>query len=222
MMLSIASILSQIPQHPEQIDLLQHTLLYLVIIFYHSQYHAPSYHVKFSKHKLVLSLHIGTGLFEVFEYRLRRVQLAHDRILPSELDVVSCLVWSATSLQLVKTLRRGDPQTTRPPYQAGAILRPVVCVLAYLLQSPDLHRLSIYALDSFVYARVFIFFFHYTPYLRPRPDEQAKASTVEKHLVTGLQRLGFAELQELRRVTNQQALKKPLTDDYVSSSEASG
>ncbi|PYH40101.1 uncharacterized protein BP01DRAFT_378109 [Aspergillus saccharolyticus JOP 1030-1] len=221
MTLDIASVLSLIPRRPEQFDLLQQTLLYLVVIFYHTQYHAPSYHV--------------------FADRIRRVHLGPDRFLPSPLDVLSCLVWSVTT---------------------GAVLRPVVCVLTYLLQDPDFHRLSIYALDSFVYARAFIFFFCYTPFLRDvrgetiyalaiplsaafsihesrvpgaslgfwvsqrsqimiKLDERAKVSALEIYLVKGLRKLGYAGLPELRKVTLKRALKKPLVDDYIFTSEGS-
>ncbi|CAG8886353.1 unnamed protein product [Penicillium egyptiacum] len=128
--------------------LMCHCFAYIVIILYHTQRQVRIYSTKFSKHKPFLFIHIGTGIMESTRYHISKARRRNDDILPEVTDVLSCLLWSWTSLVLVKTLRRGDPLTTRPPYQAGAILRPVISV------------------TSFVYARLAIFFFTYTPYLR--------------------------------------------------------
>jgi hypothetical protein len=146
--------------------LIAHPFVYLAIIIYHSRRHIPIYSAKFSKNKTCLYLHIGTGIMEWTRYHLTRTWLGHEDILPQPIDVLSCFIWSWTTLVLVKTLRRGDPLTTRPPYQAGAVLRPLVSIASYLLQIPSLHKVSISALDGFLYARLAIFFFVYTPYLR--------------------------------------------------------
>lgn len=139
---------------------------YLVIILYHTRRQVRMYSAKFSKNKVCLFIHIGTGVMELSRYHISKARFGNDNILPEVIDVLSCFVWSWTSLVLVKTLRRGDPRTTRPPYQTGALLRPVISTISYLLQLPSLHRVSISALDSFLYARLGIFFFTYTPYLR--------------------------------------------------------
>ncbi|KAF4770448.1 hypothetical protein N7455_007102 [Penicillium solitum] len=139
---------------------------YLVILLYHTRRQVRMYSAKFSKNKVCLFIHIGTGVMELSRYHISKARYGNDNILPEVIDVLSCFIWSWTSLVLVKTLRRGDPRTTRPPYQTGALLRPVISTIAYLLQLPSLHRVSICALDSFLYARLGIFFFTYTPYLR--------------------------------------------------------
>ncbi|KAJ5925322.1 hypothetical protein N7454_007961 [Penicillium verhagenii] len=143
-----------------------HLFVYLAIILYHTRHQIRIYSKTFSKHRAALILHIITGITELSRYHFTKTRLGHDNILPELIDVTSCIVWGCTSVVLVKTLRRGDPITTRPPYQAGAILRPVLSITSYLHKLPALHRVSVYALDSFLYARLGIFFFTYTPYLR--------------------------------------------------------
>jgi hypothetical protein len=143
-----------------------HLGAYLTIILYHTRRQIRIYSKIFSKHRASLILHIITGITELSRYNITKTRLGHDNILPEPLDVMSCIIWGCTSVVLVRTLRRGDPITTRPPYQVGAILRPVLSITSYLLKLPDLHKVSISALDSFLYARLGIFFFTYTPYLR--------------------------------------------------------
>ncbi|CAG8900836.1 unnamed protein product [Penicillium salamii] len=200
------------------------------------------YSKTFSKHNAYLYLHIVTGLTELARYH--------------PIDVLSCFIWGCTSLYLVKSLRRGDPLTTRPPYQTGAILRPVISIASYLLQSPDLHKVSISALDSFLYARLGIFFFYYTPYLRGYStstmysisiplsaiiaihesgvrgppwylsllwrvaEPKSYIELLEKQVIAALLYLGFADLDRLREVAKNEALTKPLTDEYVPAVEA--
>ncbi|KAJ5653384.1 hypothetical protein N7490_000387 [Penicillium lividum] len=130
------------------------------ILLYHTRHQVPIYYRKFHKKKVFLYVHLLTGLTEAFRYRILAFK-GDPNPLPTFMDVLSCFIWSWSSLELVKTLRRGDPRTTRPPYQAGALLRPVVSLIAYF-GIPSLHRLSISALDSFLYARLGIFFFTYT------------------------------------------------------------
>lgn len=135
------------------------------IILWHTRHQVPIYHQKFHKRKIYLYIHILTGLSEAFKYRVKEALQGHSDTLPDIADVLSCLVWSWTSFQLVRTLRRGDPRTTRPPYQAAACLRPAIAVVSYLWEIPSLHRVSIKSLDSFLWARLVIFFFSYTPYI---------------------------------------------------------
>lgn len=151
---------------PDQIQFLLFVSGFLCIGLYHTQHQIPIYHRKFHKSKFYLYIHIFTGLTETFRYRIRMLSQDSTMILPEFLDVLSCFIWSWTSLALVKTLRRGHPQTTRPPYQAAACLRPVVSLISYLYDVPSLHKVSISTLDSFLYARLAIFFFSYTPYIR--------------------------------------------------------
>ncbi|KAJ5383075.1 hypothetical protein N7517_000986 [Penicillium concentricum] len=146
--------------------LICHALVYLTIILYHTRRHVRIYSSKFSIQKACLFIHIGTGIMESSRYHISKARLGNDDIIPTALDVLSCLIWTWSSVVLVKTLRRGDPLTTRPPYQTGAFVRPLICIASYLFELPILHRVSISALDSFVYARLAIFFFIYTPYLR--------------------------------------------------------
>ncbi|KAJ5185646.1 hypothetical protein N7491_006484 [Penicillium cf. griseofulvum] len=255
------------------VPLIGHPFAYLAIILYHSRRHVPGYSAKFSKNKACLYLHIGTGIMEWARYHVTKAWLGHDDILPEPIDVLSCFIWSWTSVVLVKTLRRGDPLTTRPPYQAGAILRPLVSITSYLLQIPSLHKVSISALDAFLYARLAIFFFAYTPYLRGHSDStiyslaipfaaafsihesrvrgaslafilvvayvgklnewvthrtrilqaseaRSRMDMVERYFILVLLSLGFAELDMLRKVSRNDALMKPINDEYVSKLES--
>ncbi|KAJ5158872.1 uncharacterized protein N7500_008523 [Penicillium coprophilum] len=146
-------------------SLIYHGIPYLIILLYHTRRHVRVYSSKFSKNKTCLYIHISTGIIESARYHITKARHGNDDLLPGIMDVISCLIWSWSSVILVKTLRRGDPLTTRPPYQVAAFMRPVVCITSYFLKSPSLHRVSISALDSFVYARLAIFFLIYTPYL---------------------------------------------------------
>ncbi|CAG8921794.1 unnamed protein product [Penicillium salamii] len=254
--------------------LICHLSAYLAIIFYHTRQQVRIYSKTFSKHKAYLYLHIVTGLTELARYQVIKVRFNREKVLPEPIDVLSCFIWGCTSLYLVKSLRRGDPLTTRPPYQTGAILRPVISIASYLLQSPDLHKVSISALDSFLYARLGIFFFYYTPYLRGyststmysisiplsaiiaihesgvrgasvvfilamagvaklnewvsyrsrvlegRAEPKSYIELLEKQVIAALLYLGFADLERLREVAKNEALTKPLTDEYVPAVEA--
>jgi hypothetical protein len=139
---------------------------YIAIILYHTRRQIRIYSQAFSKHRAYLLLHIVTGLTELIRYHITKARIGRDNILPEPIDVISCFIWGWTSFVLVKTLRRGDPRTARPPYQVGAVLRPLLSIISYLLQVPNLHKVSISALDGFLYARLGIFYFTYTPYLR--------------------------------------------------------
>ena len=152
-------------QKSEIAPLICHFGAYLAIILYQTRRQVQIYSKTLSKHRACILIHIGTGITELARYHLIKPRLGHDIILPEPIDVLSCFLWGWSSLVLVKTLRRGNPQTTRPPYQAGAFLRPIISIASYLLQLPELHRVSISALNSFPYARHGIFSFAYTPYL---------------------------------------------------------
>ncbi|RAH46249.1 uncharacterized protein BO95DRAFT_463303 [Aspergillus brunneoviolaceus CBS 621.78] len=261
----------KLPDDPETLALLNRIVVYTAVILYHTIWNAPVYHIKFAKNTTCLSLHIATGLLEYFRYWLGKAQTPHSQtILPDALDVLSSLIWSGTSFVLLRTLRRGDPRTTRPPYQAAACLRPLATIAAYAFRIPSLHTLSIYALEGFIWTRLAIFYFSRTPYLRGTakdstvyaisvplaavfsvhqsqvpgatmgfvlamayirqlnewvtlrskclrdPQTKDEVSFWKKYLVVGLRTLGFVELDELRAVSEEQALEKELNDEYVS------
>ncbi|PYI18914.1 hypothetical protein BO99DRAFT_422785 [Aspergillus violaceofuscus CBS 115571] len=265
----------KLPDDPETVALLNRVVVYTAVILYHTIWHAPTYHIKFAKNTTSLTLHIATGLLEYFRYWLAKAQTAHPQpILPDELDVLSSVIWSGTSFVLLRTLRRGDPRTTRPPYQAAACLRPLATVAAYAFRLPSLHTLSVYALEGFVWTRLAIFYFSRTPYLRGvvkdstvyaisvplaavfsvhqsqvpgaslgfvlamayikqlnewvtlrsrclrDPQTKDDVSVWERYLVVGLRTLGFVELDELRAVSEEQALEKKLNDQYVSETQS--
>ncbi|KAJ5698124.1 hypothetical protein N7462_000129 [Penicillium macrosclerotiorum] len=153
-------------EKPVLMQLILFASAFACIFLYHTRHQVPIYHRKFHKNKIYLYVHVIIGILEAFRYRLYVVFQGHNEVLPQAGDILACFVWSWTSFQLVKTLRRGDPRTTRPPYQAGACLRPLASLISYLFSIPCLHRVSIGALDSFIYARLAIFFFYYTPYIR--------------------------------------------------------
>ncbi|KAJ5107293.1 hypothetical protein N7456_003968 [Penicillium angulare] len=257
-------------------QLLLFTSGFLSIALYHTQHQVPIYHRKFHKSKLYLYLHIITGITEAVRYRLHRFTNPEETaILPQPLDVVSCFVWSWTSLALVKTLRRGHPLTTRPPYQAAACLRPIISLISFIWSIPSLHKVSISTLNSFVYARLAIFFFCHTPYIGSSSSGSSSYGTIyaisiplaatlsvhesrvpgasvvfvfatvyvaglnrwvtgksrllreskgegvskyEKMLVSGLIRMGFVELEELRIVEGLKELQRPVYDEYVEDS----
>ncbi|KAJ5305346.1 uncharacterized protein N7443_005006 [Penicillium atrosanguineum] len=158
--------LSRPPGAHEPMNIVLLIFGFIFIIIYNTRHEVPIYQRKFHKKKIYLYVHIFTGLTEAILYRLRETFQGRSDLLPHATDVLSCFIWGWTSLELVKTLRRGDPRTTRPPYQAAAVLRPMISLISYLFSIPSLHRLSISALDSFFYARLAITFFSYTPYIR--------------------------------------------------------
>jgi hypothetical protein len=151
---------------------------FIVITLYHTLHQVRVYHHKFHKKRMYLYFHIFTGLTEAIRYRIREIFEGHSDFLPDSADILCCFIWSWTSLELVKTLRRGDPRTTRPPYQAGACLRPVVTLISFALGVPCLYKVSVYSLDSFIYARLGIFFFSYTPYIRCYTASQIYAISI--------------------------------------------
>ncbi|KAJ5898766.1 hypothetical protein N7495_003510 [Penicillium taxi] len=147
------------------------------VLLYHTQHQVPIYHRKFHKRKIYLYIHIFTGLAEASRYRFREFQ-NQSFVLPDALDVLSSFLWSWTSLELVKTLRRGDPRTTRPPYQAAACLRPVATLVSYIYGISSLYTVSVRALDGFIYARLAIFYFVHTPYMRYYSNSQIYAVSI--------------------------------------------
>lgn len=129
-------------------------LLYSSILSVHTRFSAPQYSKVFKKaSSMPLVLHIASGIWEVSSYHVRALA---GPVLPTRYDVFLCLLQSSTTLILAKPLRRGHTRMTRPCYQAGAILRPVITCIAYIEGSSDLHRSSVKILNGFVYTRILI------------------------------------------------------------------
>ncbi|RTE68071.1 hypothetical protein BHE90_017552, partial [Fusarium euwallaceae] len=77
-------------------------------------------------------------------------------VVPEVVDTVACFAQAFTTLRLSKTLLRGDI-TTRPSYQAPALMRPFVGLTALVYQSPSIHRASVKLLHAFLYTQMIIF-----------------------------------------------------------------
>ncbi|RDA87736.1 hypothetical protein CP532_1794 [Ophiocordyceps camponoti-leonardi (nom. inval.)] len=157
-------------------ELIGYCILYSSVFGFHTRRTVATYNGKFRKStSYALPVHIATGLFEIFRYQIRAALYGEDVVTAKGGDVIVCFIWAWTSLALVRSLRRGDPSTTRPAYQAGTLLRPVAAVAAYALQSPALYRVCAKAINSFVYARVGIFIMHKSGFLRRHQDSAVYA-----------------------------------------------
>lgn len=104
----------------------------------------------------VLLLHISVGLIELLGLYIQPMFLRHERT-PNLLDLVLCLAQSGTNMALVKPMARGQWRMTRPSYQAGAIMRPVLTISAIVLQRPELHTASLQIIHAFIYTRCLIY-----------------------------------------------------------------
>lgn len=130
--------------------------VYLCIFGYHTRRSLRVYRVTSGKQtSLMLTLHILSASFELLRYYAQAVK---GDVLPNAIDTIACFVHSATTLGLAKKLLRGD-QTTRASYQAPALMRPFVALVALLSQSVFVHRASVKLLNGFLHARLVIFFF---------------------------------------------------------------
>ncbi|PHH93091.1 hypothetical protein CDD83_943 [Cordyceps sp. RAO-2017] len=140
--------------------------LYALVLGTYSRKSAPVYNQKFKKTSgYHLPLHIVTGLTEITRYQLRAAKY-DGQVLPNTFDIGLCFIWAWFGLLLTRSLRRGDPSTTRPTYQAAAIFRPVATVLAYFLQSVPLYRAGAKLINSFIYARSGVFIVHQSGIMR--------------------------------------------------------
>lgn len=167
-------------------ELVIHVVLYGAIFGFHERRVVPAYNRKFRKSKAYhLPIHIVTGLFEITRYQLR-VVLHGETVCPQLGDVAVCLVWAWSSLELVRSLQRGDPLTTRPAYQAGTVLRPVASLAAYALQSPSLYRVCAKAINSFLYARLGIFVVDKSGYMREHSNAAVYAICIPLSAVLGI------------------------------------
>jgi hypothetical protein len=140
------------------VQIICRVVLYGSPMLYHSHRAVLSYRQKFRKPSaLPLSFHILASAFELVRYEARALR---GPVLPDELDLLACLAQTCTSLVLARTLLRGDASVTRASYQAGALLRMTVGVLAYSLQNVLLYRGAVRLLDAFFYTRFVIFLGH--------------------------------------------------------------
>jgi hypothetical protein len=119
----------------------------------HSRFSIPLYSVRM---KPVLALHIFSGLNELLGLYIRPL-LAQSGKIPDALDLILCLTQSGTNLALVKTMARGQWKMTRPSYQAGAIMRPILTILAMIYRRADLHTCSLQIIHAFIYTRCLIY-----------------------------------------------------------------
>ncbi|PFH59416.1 hypothetical protein XA68_12418 [Ophiocordyceps unilateralis] len=172
---SLPSLASRLWNRPVA-ELIGYAILYSSVFGFHTRRTVATYNGKFRKStSYALPVHIATGLFEIFRYQIRAALYGEDVVTATSGDVIVCFIWAWTSLALVRSLRRGDPSTTRPAYQAGTLLRPVAAIAAYALQSPALYRVCAKAINSFVYARVGIFIMHKSGFLRRHQDSSVYA-----------------------------------------------
>lgn len=167
-------------------ELAIYIVLYSAIFGFHERRVIPTYNRKFRKSKSYqLPVHIATGLFEITRYQLR-VALHGETVFPHFGDLLVCLIWAWSSLGLVRSLQRGDPLTTRPAYQAGTVLRPLVSLAAFILQSPSLYRVCAKAINSFLYARLGIFIVDQSGYMREHSQAAVYAICIPLSAVLGI------------------------------------
>ena len=132
----------------------------------HSQYSIPLYKAHM---RPILILHIVSGLTELLGLYIRPLLHTHDKI-PDSIDLTLCLAQSGTNMALVKRMARGQWKMTRPSYQAGALLRPVLTILGMIYQRSDLHTSSLQILHAFIYTRYLIYLWSKTGLLDKHSD----------------------------------------------------
>ncbi|VUC34279.1 unnamed protein product, partial [Clonostachys rosea] len=129
-------------------------IVFISVLLYHTRHSAPKYKITFRKRSQIpLVLHIISGAFEII--RFHALSTIRPPI-PTGLDLFASLVQSLTTLQLVKTLTRGDV-TTRPTYQVAGMVRPPLSLLAFALGDAQLHRGSVKLVNGFIYVRIIIY-----------------------------------------------------------------
>lgn len=128
--------------------------VYLCIFGYHTRRGSRVYRIASGKQtSLMLTPYILAASFELLRYY---AQAAKGDFLPDVFDTVACFIHSSTTLGLAKQLPRGD-QTTRASYQAPALIRPFVALIALLNQSVFVHRALVKLLHAFLYTQLIIF-----------------------------------------------------------------
>jgi hypothetical protein len=128
--------------------------VYVLIFLYHTRRSLPLYHASWHQDRVfALTLHILSGVIELVRYSLRATE---GTVLPDIVDTTLCLIHSVTTLRLARPLLRGD-QTTRAAYQAPAIIRPILAVMAIVRNDSSLHGAVVKLLHAFLYTRLLIF-----------------------------------------------------------------
>jgi hypothetical protein len=135
----------------------QHLLIssvYVLIFVYHTRRSLQVYHASWHQERFfTLTLHILSGVIELARYYLRATE---GPVLPDIVDTILCLIHSLTSLRLARPLLRGN-ETTRAAYQAPAIIRPILAVIAVVGKDPHLHGAVVKLLHAFLYTRLLIY-----------------------------------------------------------------
>jgi hypothetical protein len=128
--------------------------VYVLIFVYHTRRSLPVYHASWHQERfLTLTLHILSGVIELARYYLRAIE---GTVLPDIVDTILCLIHSLTTLRLARPLFRGN-ETTRAAYQAPAIIRPILAVMAVVRKDSSLHGAVVKLLHAFLYTRLLIF-----------------------------------------------------------------
>jgi hypothetical protein len=135
----------------------QHLLIssvYVLIFVYHTRRSLRVYHASWHQERFfTLTLHILSGVIELARYYLRAIE---GTVLPDIVDTILCLIHSLTTLRLARPLLRGN-ETTRAAYQAPAIIRPILAVIAVVSKDAGLHGAVVRLLHAFLYTRLLIF-----------------------------------------------------------------
>jgi len=132
----------------------------------HSRFSIPLYKAHM---RPILILHIISGLTELMGLYIRPLLHASEKI-PDAMDLTLCLAQSGTNMALVKRMARGQWKMTRPSYQAGALLRPILTILGMIYQKAELHTSSLQILHAFIYTRYLIYLLSKTRLLDKHSD----------------------------------------------------
>ncbi|KAM5529367.1 hypothetical protein FOXYSP1_17211 [Fusarium oxysporum f. sp. phaseoli] len=128
--------------------------VYVLIFVYHTRRSLPVYRASWHQERIfTLTLHILSGVIELARYYLRAIE---GTVLPDIMDTILCLIHSLTTLRLARPLLRGN-ETTRAAYQAPAIIRPILAVMAIVRKDSSLHGAVVKLLHAFLYTRLLIF-----------------------------------------------------------------
>ncbi|EXA28485.1 hypothetical protein FOVG_19915 [Fusarium oxysporum f. sp. pisi HDV247] len=128
--------------------------VYVLIFVYHTRRTLPVYRASWHQERIfTLTLHILSGVIELARYYLRAIE---GTVLPDIMDTILCFIHSLTTLRLARPLLRGN-ETTRAAYQAPAIIRPILAVMAIVRKDSSLHGAVVKLLHAFLYTRLLIF-----------------------------------------------------------------
>ncbi|KAH7142467.1 hypothetical protein DER46DRAFT_518474 [Fusarium sp. MPI-SDFR-AT-0072] len=128
--------------------------VYVLIFVYHTRRSLPVYRASWHQERIfTLALHILSGVIELARYYFRAID---GTVLPDIMDTILCLIHSLTTLRLARPLLRGN-ETTRAAYQAPAIIRPILAVMAIVRKDSSLHGAVVKLLHAFLYTRLLIF-----------------------------------------------------------------